>query len=154
MRLLLQSTRSTVQPNVQVNNGGCLIDSDPFLYEGVSITTAPQPGTATNPPVTTTVTAPLVTATEPVLSNEITLRHAPNPVGQSAQVFFTLPKATQLTLRLLTVMGASVQILAEGRYLAGSYRFTVDTTKLPAGLYLYRLETERGTTTNKMMVTH
>ncbi len=147
---------------VRVNKGGCLIDSDPFLYEGISITTAPQPGTVTNPPVNTatvtnpptnTATAPqVITAYDPALPGSLSLRHAPNPVNQSAQIWFDLPIITHITLRLLNSNGSAVRILAEGRYQAGTHTIMLDMSGLPSGLYLYRLEAEGVSRTNKLLV--
>lgn len=137
---------------VQVNNGGCLIDSDPFLYEGVSITTAPQPETATSPPINTATAPQIITAYDPALPGSLNLRHAPNPVSQTARISFDLPITTHVTLRLLNSNGSAVRILAEGRYQAGTHTIMLDTSGLPSGLYLYRLEAEGVSRTNKLLV--
>lgn len=137
---------------VQVNNGGCLIDSDPFLYEGVSITTVPQPGTVTNPPINTATAPQVITAYDPALPGNLTLRHAPNPVSQIAQISFDLPITVHLTLRLMNSNGSAVRIMAEGYYSAGTYTVMLDTSTLSSGLYLYRLEAEGVSRTNKLLV--
>jgi hypothetical protein len=138
---------------VQVNNGGCLTDSDPLLYNGPSVTSAPQPQTVSNPTPTTTATTVVVTAQEPVLPVSPVLSHAPNPVSQAAIITIKLPKPTTLTLRLLSSTGLGLRVLLEGRYAAGEHTVNLDTTSLPPGLYLYRLETENGALTNKLLVT-
>lgn len=138
---------------VRVNNGGCLTDSDPLLYVGPTITSAQQSQTVSNPtPATSTVTA-VVTAQEPILPASPVLSHAPNPVSQAAIITIKLPKPTTLTLRLLGSNGVALRILLEGRYAAGEHTVSLDTTALPPGLYLYRLETENGALTNKLLVT-
>ena len=75
---------------------------------------------------------------------------APNPVTEQAVVRFALPEAGPARVEVLDALGRRVALLADGERAAESHAVTWDATALPAGVYLVRLTTERGTTTARI----
>ena len=49
-------------------------------------------------------------------------------------------------------LGREVQVLASGWKKAGTYTVTFNASNLPSGMYLYRLETAKGSVSRKMML--
>jgi hypothetical protein len=71
------------------------------------------------------------------------LRVSPNPFSALATVYYSLPKAGDVSLKLYDVSGKLVQTLASGYCNAGSYAATVRASRLaplPRGIYLLRFE--------------
>jgi hypothetical protein len=124
------ATTQSIKPgagsySVRVTIGGCSNVSDPFV----------------------------ITATED-LSPAIPfdLSHAPNPVSQSAQITFSLPKSAAATLRLFNLSGQPIKMLAEGTFQAGQHTITASMQDISPGFYVYRLETDYGMLARKMIV--
>lgn len=78
----------------------------------------------------------------------------PNPAGTASTISFNLPQAGKADLRLYDVMGREVAVLATGHYAQGTHQVQADVSKLPAGIYHYRLQTAGGTFSKKMIVSH
>jgi hypothetical protein len=95
---------------------------------------------------------------EPVLPREFDLGAAvPNPLADFTDITFALPRASSATLRVFTLTGQLVKILAEGQHSAGIHRASWDGrdllgNKVPSGVYFYRLETPSFSSTKKMVV--
>lgn len=82
---------------------------------------------------------------------------APNPVGVSSQIVFTLPRAGRVELALHAVDGRRVAVLATGEHPAGSHGVTWAPRdgpggRLPAGVYLLRLTGEGFAATRKVLL--
>ena len=76
----------------------------------------------------------------------------PNPFNPSTEISFTLPTASQTTLRVFNVLGQNVATLANEYLTAGTHKVTFDAGSLPTGMYLYRLESGAMSTSRKMML--
>ena len=76
----------------------------------------------------------------------------PNPFNPSTTIAFQLDRSQDVRLAVYDLMGREVAVLVDGRQPAGSYRATFDASNLASGLYLYRLHTDSGTFTKKMML--
>lgn len=93
-----------------------------------------------------------------VQPTEMTLYAAyPNPFNPSTQIHFDLPADSQTRLTVYNILGEQVATLHQGALPAGQYQFSWDGTNdlgqnVSAGLYLYRLDTEAGHQTRKMML--
>jgi hypothetical protein len=66
----------------------------------------------------------------------------PNPFNPSTTIAFEVPEATTASLRIYNSLGQLVAILREGGLAPGTHEFRWEARGMPAGLYLYRLETE------------
>jgi tartrate-resistant acid phosphatase type 5 len=65
---------------------------------------------------------------------------SPNPFQESALVEFSLPKATEVQLRVLNVLGQQVATLHQGLASAGWHQVRWARNGLPAGLYYVQLQ--------------
>jgi predicted GH43/DUF377 family glycosyl hydrolase len=75
----------------------------------------------------------------------------PNPFNPTTNIQFTVPKTTELKINVYTVLGQKVLTVTEGKYKPGSYKVKVNTSGLPSGIYLYRIESNVFTSTKKMV---
>ncbi|HEX8386784.1 MAG TPA: T9SS type A sorting domain-containing protein, partial [Rubricoccaceae bacterium] len=69
------------------------------------------------------------------------LRVYPNPARTTATLAFRLDASGPARLALYDVLGRTVAVLAEGERAAGEHAVPVDTSRLPAGVYVARLDT-------------
>jgi hypothetical protein len=76
----------------------------------------------------------------------------PNPFNPTTTISFTLPKASQTTLKVYNMIGQEVATLINGYQTAGLYFVDFDATKLASGVYLYKLQSGSFTQTKKMLL--
>jgi N-acetylneuraminic acid mutarotase len=77
---------------------------------------------------------------------------APNPFSGRTAITYFLPEAGSISLALYDVAGKLVTTLRCGQSSAGSCRIDLDATALARGVYLLKLETERYSTTQKLII--
>lgn len=63
----------------------------------------------------------------------------PNPFNPETRISFTLPKATNTSLKVYDVLGNHVRTLVDGEVAAGKHTVTVQMNGLAAGIYFYEL---------------
>ncbi|MBU0983739.1 MAG: T9SS type A sorting domain-containing protein [candidate division Zixibacteria bacterium] len=85
------------------------------------------------------------------------LHNYPNPFNPTTVIEYSLPRATDVKLTVLNVLGQEVSSLADGFQSPGVHRVTwtgTDDTGRPvsSGMYFYRLTTEEAVETRKMML--
>lgn len=76
----------------------------------------------------------------------------PNPFNPTTSIAYRLQQAGPVRLAVFDLLGRRVSLLMDELQAAGSYVVTVDGTTWASGVYLYRLETESGTLTNRMLL--
>lgn len=74
----------------------------------------------------------------------------PNPFNPTTVISFTLPGASQVRLQVFDVNGKLIQTLVDGNVPSGNHEILFSATGLPSGVYLYRMDTQFGTQTQKM----
>ncbi len=76
----------------------------------------------------------------------------PNPFNPQAN--FTLEVAEQQSVRIVVydALGRQVRVLLDGTRQAGAHEVVFDTSDLPSGTYLYRLETPQGSYVRTMLL--
>lgn len=79
-------------------------------------------------------------------------QNSPNPLTQTARVEYYVPIPCNLKIMLLDVSGRPIRQLVSGQKEPGRYQFTLEKKNLPAGVYLYRLTTDKISLTRKMIV--
>jgi hypothetical protein len=81
----------------------------------------------------------------------------PNPFNSSTSLQFSLKTASRIRLEIVTVDGQIVNTLSEGLYAPGPYKQTwdgldKDGISVASNMYFYRLITDFGTLTKKMVL--
>ncbi len=64
----------------------------------------------------------------------------PNPFNPTTTISFTLPEASDVSLKVFDVNGREVARIASGSFSSGTHTIVFDATDLPSGMYMYRLE--------------
>lgn len=76
----------------------------------------------------------------------------PNPVEDQGLIEYTLEKATTVDLSIYNMNGQSLKTLEEGQRTAGQHTVNFDVTDLESGAYIYKLQTNDGVSTGRLMV--
>ena len=76
----------------------------------------------------------------------------PNPFNPSTKIEFSVPKQSNVTLKVFNVLGQEVATLVQQTLGAGRYSITFDAAKLAAGAYIYRLQADNFVQTSKMLL--
>ncbi len=76
----------------------------------------------------------------------------PNPFNPATTIIVSIPKESEITLKIYDITGKEVSSLADGILKAGLYKFTFNATELPSGIYFYNLQTDGFTETKKMVL--
>lgn len=76
----------------------------------------------------------------------------PNPFNPTTEIQFTVPKGGFTTLSVYDMLGKEVATLVNEHLNPGTYKSTLDGSKLASGTYLYRLMSGSTVITKKMML--
>jgi len=81
----------------------------------------------------------------------------PNPFNPSTSIKFSLPEASNVTLKIYNNAGQFIKSLANGNFAAGAHSFKWDATdrngvKVPSGIYFYKLDANNFIKTGKMIL--
>jgi len=74
----------------------------------------------------------------------------PNPFNPTTLITYTMPESGQVTIRVYNMLGQEMATLIDGVQDAGQHSVTFDASDLPAGVYLYVMQSGSFTQTNKM----
>ena len=77
---------------------------------------------------------------------------APNPARGRTTLAFTLPTAGPARLRLFDALGRHVATLSDGERAEGAHTVSVDTRRLPAGVYVARLDASGASASQRFVV--
>ncbi|MEW6686501.1 MAG: T9SS type A sorting domain-containing protein [Candidatus Edwardsbacteria bacterium] len=96
-------------------------------------------------------------STLPPLAGGILLQNAPNPFRSETTIRYHLPGGTNVSLKVYNVLGQLVKTLVNDYRTAGAYSVRWNgkndqMQKVSSGVYFYRLETESGNFTKKMVL--
>ena len=91
--------------------------------------------------------------TRPGIPRDFTLfQNYPNPFNPSTTISYRLPKTSHVILKIYNMLGQEVAMLVNEEKVAGVYQAQWNASKLPSGLYFYRLTAGAFTDTKKMML--
>lgn len=76
---------------------------------------------------------------------------APNPFTDNTKLTFTLDNPGNVIVTVMNTQGSKVETLYNGYLNSGDHEFTIDGSKFTAGTYIYKIETENGIKTGKMI---
>lgn len=82
------------------------------------------------------------------------LQNYPNPFSESTVISYRLSRPGHVRLEVFDLLGRRVATLDEGSMSAGSHRAVMKAWQLPAGTYLYRLESGGEVQTRRLTVVH
>ncbi|MGE5498588.1 MAG: CHRD domain-containing protein, partial [Syntrophothermus sp.] len=137
------STKSSLISSMLNNN----------LY--VTVNTAAFAGGEIRGQISRTVTGALVSvkSTDNILPGSFELKqNYPNPFNPSTKIKFSIPEFSQVELTVFNVIGEKLATLVKKEMSAGNYEVQFDASRLPSGMYIYRLQTGRYVSERKMML--
>jgi len=76
----------------------------------------------------------------------------PNPFNPQTNISYSLPRAGNVTLKVFDILGREVMSIKNERESEGIHNVTFDATKLPSGVYFYRLQVEKFVETKRMVL--
>jgi photosystem II stability/assembly factor-like uncharacterized protein len=76
----------------------------------------------------------------------------PNPFNPSTEIRYAIPGAMDVKLSVFDKLGRLVKVLVNDRMQAGSHSVQFNTEGLPSGMYIYRIETAKGSLAKKMLL--
>ena len=76
----------------------------------------------------------------------------PNPFNPTTTIAFSVPQAEHITIVIYDLLGREVATLVNEAMNPGSYTIQWNASKIPSGVYLYRLEAGTSTETKKLML--
>jgi hypothetical protein len=76
----------------------------------------------------------------------------PNPFNPSTAISYQLPVICRVDLSIYNILGQKVVTLVSEKKPAGRYRVEWDATGFSAGIYFYRLETDKAFTKTKKLI--
>lgn len=77
----------------------------------------------------------------------------PNPFNPSTSISFVLREKGHVALKVYNALGQEVALLIDEEKSAGRHSVSFDANGFPSGIFIYRLHTERGTLSRKMILT-
>ena len=80
------------------------------------------------------------------------LYNYPNPFTGSTVIHYQLPGRTNVRMEIINTLGKEVATLVNSEQDAGIYNVTFNAGNLPAGIYYYRVMTDKVTVTKKMLL--
>lgn len=88
------------------------------------------------------------------LPNEFKIeQNYPNPFNPSTQISYSIKEAGLVQIKVYDILGKEVANLVNERKEAGHYSVNFDASKLPSGVYIYRITTNSFTQARKMILT-
>lgn len=98
-------------------------------------------------------TAQKVIPNNNLISNffETSLKAYPNPFTQNTKIAYSVKEKTKVVLGLYSLEGQHLQTLVNSVKLPGNYQVDFDGSKLPAGTYLYHLQTGSEVKSGKLL---
>ncbi|MBL1212480.1 MAG: T9SS type A sorting domain-containing protein [Ignavibacteriae bacterium] len=76
----------------------------------------------------------------------------PNPFNPTTTISFTIPEASDVTLKVYDMIGQEVATLVNSEMSAGKFNVSFDASNLASGTYVYELRAGKTVITNKMML--
>jgi hypothetical protein len=78
---------------------------------------------------------------ETTLPTEFALaQNYPNPFNSNCAIKYSIPKSSQVTLKIFNTLGEEIEILVNEEKPVGTYEVNWNAANLPSGVYFYRLQ--------------
>ena len=97
---------------------------------------------------------PTITAVETSINmGRIYVAAAPNPLSNVTRILFGLPSdLNRVRARIFDAQGRLIQTLADGAMTRGVHHVNWDASRIPAGTYFFRIDTEGGPSSNGKLI--
>ena len=104
--------------------------------------------------VLTTVPGPTgITDEQNKIPSEYSLnQNYPNPFNPTTTIKYSIPKTSNVELKVFDILGSEVAELVNEEKPAGNYTVNFNASRLPSGIYFYRIEAGKFTTTKKLIL--
>ena len=90
---------------------------------------------------------------EPILPKQFALQqNYPNPFNPSTKIQYELPVSGFVSIKVYNILGNEVETVVNGIQDAGYHTAVFDASRLPSGVYIYKMQTEKFTSVKKMML--
>jgi photosystem II stability/assembly factor-like uncharacterized protein len=76
----------------------------------------------------------------------------PNPFNSSSVIKYSIPKSSQVTLKIFNTLGEEIEALVNEEKAVGTYELNWNAANLPSGVYFYRLQAGDYVQTRKMIL--
>jgi hypothetical protein len=76
----------------------------------------------------------------------------PNPFNPATRIQFSIPKSGNVRMTLHDAVGKEIAVLIDRQMSEGAYSYDLDASRLPSGVYLYRIAAGNTLMTKKMML--
>ena len=76
----------------------------------------------------------------------------PNPFNPSTIIRFSMPEESFVTIKVFNTLGEEITTLINENIIAGDYEVEFDASKLPSGIYFYKLQSESFIEAKKMVL--
>jgi hypothetical protein len=76
----------------------------------------------------------------------------PNPFNPATQIEFSIPKQSQVSLKVFNLLGQEVATLVNGVLPVGHHTATFNASNLASGVYFYRIDAGSFSSTRKMLL--
>jgi len=76
----------------------------------------------------------------------------PNPLNPSTTIKYSIPKSSQVSLKIFNTLGEELETLVNEEKFVGTYELNWNAANLPSGVYFYRLQAGNFVQTKKMIL--
>ncbi len=76
----------------------------------------------------------------------------PNPFNPTTTIGYVLQEKSNVKISLMNIVGEELSVLVNEEKDKGYYKFNLNASNLPSGVYLYRIQAGNFTDTKKMIL--
>ena len=76
----------------------------------------------------------------------------PNPFNPTTKIKYSIPRASNVTIKVFDILGEEVITLVNEKQEAGTYNVDFDGSNLDSGIYIYQMQAEDFSSTKKMLI--
>lgn len=146
---VMKSTNGGLNWTVQTTSGLTGITSIDFYQTGNTIWGYAVCSDGSVLKITETITG-VENPSSNVPSNYSLEQNYPNPFNPTTTINFSLPKASDVTLKVYDALGNEVMSLVSGFKNEGTHSVLLDASSLSSGIYFYKLQAGSFTATKKL----
>ena len=76
----------------------------------------------------------------------------PNPFNNCCAIKYSIPKSSQVSLKIFNTLGEELETLVNGEKPIGTYEVNWNAENIPSGVYFYQIKAGDFTQTRKMIL--